>query len=352
MYSKKVEDARNADPERILSQLGIKFGKSYGRWIRCRCPFHGSADDDFYVDKEYKRYKCHSPKCEASAGMDGIGLIMKLLNKSFQEAVDFITGNTSEAYTPIKVEKIVVSDEAKVRWLKTVSLIARNNVAQAIDYWSKRGLSERTILDFKLGAWMAKEVNSEDPEHCRLRHQKQFIPWTTAGNIVSACARRDDFWCRRFIEENPEVKMRAIGKDELKSLFGPKFTTIGGANKSRVFNNRRVIDVKDGVWTNIERDIIFAAEGVGDVMAIEDAGFPAVGGKGSPNFGKAIAGCKRLIIIRDNDEAGLVYANEMTAMAEQVGVRSEIWTPEEKDPLDMLKSGKLKGWIESNVHKK
>lgn len=341
-----VEAAKRADVEYVLGRVGIGSALKYGRYYRFNCPFHGSRDPDFMIDSESGWCKCHSAGCKMNKGTDLIGFVREITGVSFQEAIEIISG-TVPVKNPVKVWKSEKTDDDKRKWMLDKFRVSRlpDGIQRANTYWSERGLSPKTIKDFGLGSFAMRG----NEQLGTLSHYRNTIPWYTNGKMVCMSARRDDPLCRAIVTElDPEwVKVACGDEDPLKVLFGPKFLTFGGRNRDRIFNNQRVIKVVGDKVEFVPLRLLFITEGVGDVLAVESAGYPCISGRNSDLVAQALSRVERIIIIEDNDEAGNMYAQQIAQRIGRTDGSVAIATPPLKDAMDMLQAGQLRGWLES-----
>lgn len=129
--------------------------KKRGRKFIGLCPFHSEKDPSFTVDEEKQLFHCFG----CGTGGDVFSLVMEKENISFPEAIKYL----AEKYRiPLpqqsKLSPEVLKLEEKLFKINEMALaFFRKNLfntkegAKAVEYLEKRGLSEKTFEELKLG---------------------------------------------------------------------------------------------------------------------------------------------------------------------------------------------------------
>jgi DNA primase len=130
--------------------------KKAGRNYLGLCPFHQEKTPSFTVNREKQIFYCFG----CGEGGNAITLLMKMANKSFPEAIKYLAEKTgvilpartfsSEGRAKESLHEQIVNLNYRV-----AQQYARNLASQigkaARDYIQKRGLSEETVKQFRLG---------------------------------------------------------------------------------------------------------------------------------------------------------------------------------------------------------
>lgn len=100
------------DAEQLLRHLGFDISVSNPSEVRAPCKVHGGDNKTaFRMNKETKNWICFSHNCQEEAGYDVISLVMKVLNISFPQAVQYLESITGidvkdeSAYVDYKRDK-------------------------------------------------------------------------------------------------------------------------------------------------------------------------------------------------------------------------------------------------------
>ncbi len=147
----KEEIKRRADLAAIIGQY-VPLQRS-GRRLKARCPFHAEKTPSFIVDPEKGFWKCFG----CNEGGDVFSFLMKIENLSFPEAAERVARMVGLEWRGRPV------DAAKTERRKLLQR-ALNEAAEyfesrlgsgvgagAREYLARRGLSEETIRQFRLG---------------------------------------------------------------------------------------------------------------------------------------------------------------------------------------------------------
>lgn len=327
--SQDKDQAKSIPIEAVLRQVGIKVRDRTARYIRMRCPFHDSKDEDFVVDTEKNHCYCMSPSCRMHKAADPITLIMRMQNVGFQAAIGILLGGATITYQrpPAKPEK---SPDQKLRDIAAIFRQSRSDEAKkmAVEYWTGRGLPAQVVTDYQLGYYRQYPIRPDMRPHFRFS-----IPWFSNNKPVAIAGRLDEAWARN-----------ALGSGEDQSVvYGSKYMGPAVDKKNRVFNNRRLY--QDGSF--VARRVAFVTESEADVMSIEWAGRqPCVGSKMSPHIETLMQNVDVPIVIAQRDHgAGMMYARMVQDLIKKPAPIFEVPAPY-KDPNEMAKDGVLKEFID------
>lgn len=236
----------------------------------CRCPFHSDSNPSFAVNKENGLWICHG--CQEKGNWNG--LLRRLgIKKNYPylqeipiDAIDNIIRELDEYVSdPVKGKETEYHDE---KWLEQYKY--------PHDYWSERGLTEKTIERFSLGY---------DP----LSNSVTIPLRTFHGKVIGVIKRRLD----------PDANIRYLypkGFQKAGYLFGQH-----EYQKSQLINeNMKKLNYSGGVAL---------VEGALDAMAFWEVGIPALAILGShfSDFQKTLLNRLNpsyIALCFDNDKAG------------------------------------------------
>lgn len=140
----------------ILAVVGkyVKLQKT-GRTYRGLCPFHQEKHGSFFVYPERQSWHCFGA---CGTGGDVFSFVMKKENLDFGEALRLLAGNVgvaipdrfqAEAKAKEKEGLYKLNDDAVGYYHE--QLLRSEAGKTARDYVAKRGLTAKTLIDFKLG---------------------------------------------------------------------------------------------------------------------------------------------------------------------------------------------------------
>ena len=275
--SQSVKDIRAMPIEEVAMKLGIEVGRH-----KALCPFHQDRHPSLHFDIKRNRYKCFS--CGASGNV--IDLVMRYMNISFKEAVEWMTNGSIQFVEP-KPQQTSYDKEKKVDvsvdtdYLNTLIKNPVINAAAAHFLYEERKIDPRVVR------WCGISSISE-PTPC-WRFGKAFydapsllIPYRDVdGRLLS-------------------VQGRYMGKEEKPRFRFPRGSHVGMYNKPVI---RRL---KEG-------DELWITEGPSDCWAMLSAGHKAVAIPSATSLTKADISLLRdglpkgvtLHMYPDNDEPGM-----------------------------------------------
>lgn len=303
--------------------------KRKGREHSGLCPFHNEKTPSFTLNDQKGFFHCFG--CGAHG--DVVGFVMKSEGLSFPEAVERLAreaGMALPASTPQERERAQVAAslqdvvEKAALWFQRQLWSAAG--AQALDYLRRRGLSDATIRDFRLG------YAPDERESLRKALLADNCPETligTAGLIIHPDDGRpayDRFRGRvMFPIEDRKGRViafggRIMGEGEPKYLNSPETPLFHKGAHLFAFSRARPA-VHDGAP-------LIVAEGYMDVIALHQAGFK---GAVAP-LGTALTEDQILLLWRLADEPYLCFDGD------NAGMRAATRGAERAMPL--LKPGK------------
>lgn len=279
------------DAEQLLLDLGFQIYKTTSREVRCACKVHGGDNRSaFKMNKETKNWVCFSHGCHEDAGYDVIGLVKKVKNFSFAEAIGYLENlagidiTDEAAYLQFKREK------DRKRFID--QMIDNKQVPSAL-------LTEEYLRTFKKfrSAYFEQEENGGFPKEIldefevgggyidRYGFQRDVIPIRDINSTLKAYSCRDI--TDRSIEEMKYLLTKSFDKD--KVLYN--------LNKAKEY-----IKESNGV--------VIVVEGFKSVWRLSMAGYKNVvacmgssitGGQQSILYGNA----SEVILLLDMDKAGV-----------------------------------------------
>lgn len=265
----------------LVEVIEANTGQRAARGNKFRCLFHDDHTPSMVI---YPDGKFHCFGCGADG--DTFDILMKLWNCDLREAIDRV-GDIAPTHTPTMVRKrelIPALDPAIVATLEdriTPDIMA---------WWRSQGIPARPIYALRIG-------------HTGKRHA---FPWFYRGVLTAYKMRRDD---------------------TVDPTLEPKYTSMKGSRFTAPYNIDTVLQNPFSTVLIVEDEKSVIAAHANGLIAVA---FPANGWKEewTPLFGS----CKRIIIVPDNDAAGLASANKIKGMLR----RTEIMvTPVGKDLFDL-----------------
>ena len=337
-----IEDIRNkADIVKVVSEyVGLKKrGKNY----LGLCPFHSEKDASFTVSPEKQIFHCFG----CNEGGNAFAFLMKMENISFVQAVEEL-GSKVGVKVP-KSPQAAAARSKKEKLFHIMGLAAKYFQSQlsqpALDYLTKRKISEKTIKEFKLGyvpaGWdnlfkslIGRGVNPED---------------MASLGLVLAREKKGDYYDRFrnrliFCIQDPRGRVlafggRALGNEEPKYLNSPdtyiyhKGETLFGLNLS-----------KDSIK---KKKTAILVEGYFDLITPFQAGITnivaSLGTALTTNQAKLLSHyCETVIIAFDQDIAGGIAAERSIEIFRNEGLKVKVAKLQGgKDPDEIInKQGK------------
>ena len=331
----------------VVSQYA-KLTKS-GRTFRALCPFHSEKNPSFFVYPEQQSWHCFGA---CNTGGDVFSFVMKKQGIDFGEALKLLAQRAGvtvpSRFEPAgenkEKQKLFQINEAAAQYFH--NLLNSEAGEKAQNYLLKRGLSEKTIADFKLGfspdKWDALKqhlINTGYTEaellsagliiegeagktHDRFRHKLMFPISDSRGRITGFGARVLDDSLPKYVN-SPDTPIF----DKSSSLYGINLA-------------------KDAIR---QQDLAVIVEGYLDVIIAHQNGFNnVIASMGTSVTEKQVSILKKLsknmALALDADAAGeeatlraVSYENTLDA---EVKV---IIMPKGKDPDDVIKAD-AKAW--------
>lgn len=327
--------------------------KQKGRRFWGCCPFHNEKTPSFSVDSEAQLYYCFG----CHKGGTALNFVMEMERMDFQEAVKYLADRAHMAIpepTNVHSGKTMVNNAERERLYEANVLAARyfhsilwtDEGAQALNYLYKRGLNDRDIRHFGLGAAPLEK-------DALLRHLKDqgFEPelLKKAGLAVERDGRYLDMFRGRVIFPilNAQGKVlgfggRAMGDGQPKYLNTPD---------TPIFNKRQGLYAMNFVRGERDLDRLVLVEGYMDTVSLRKYGVRGVvatlGTALTPEQARLIRRyASNVWISYDGDAAGQKAALRALDIFEEQGELTP-WVldyPPGQDPDDFIREKGLDGF--------
>jgi len=325
-----------------------------GSNLKARCPFHNEKTPSFFVSKDRGNYYCFG--CGAKGdiftfvqnfeGIDFLGALKILADKAGIRLEQLEFKNTD------KKERLFTLMEA-------TTLFLQNNLSGEeipMDYLKKRGLTDKTIKDWRIGyvrdEWRSisdylkkKGFTESDMERAgitktegkntydRFRGRIMFPIFDSAGRVIAFSGRilNDDGKSAKYLN-SPQTELF----DKSKVLYG-----------------------YDRAKQSIRKfDFSIVVEGQMDLLMCHQAGFSnAVATSGTALTPEHLSLLKRIsnkvIMSFDSDNAGVKAVEKGWALALSLGMEVKVAViPKGFDPADLILKDKelFKDALKNSVH--
>lgn len=333
----------------------VKLEKAGGNF-KGRCPFHNEKTPSFFVSPDRGNYYCFG--CQAKGdiftfvqefeGLDFIGALKVLALKAGVKLEQFEKTQRTE-----KDNLYSILDLATFFFQKKLS---ENKEAEA--YLLKRGVSEETIKEFRVGfapkEWRSlhdflldRGVKVEDMKAVGLVKQKegeQVFYDTFRGRVMFP------------ISDSSGRIVGFSGRILVPDQNSPKYLN---SPETVLFNKSETLFGLDKAKKDIRlRDYFILVEGQMDLIMLHQIGFKnTVASSGTALTTSHLNRLKRLsnriIMAYDGDEAGFMAANRSATLALSLGMELKVAEfPKGKDPADLAKENPelLKDSIKNSKH--
>ena len=343
----------------IVDLLGtyIKLEKA-GKNMKARCPFHNEKTPSFFVSPDRDSYYCFG--CGAKG--DIFTFVQEFEGLDFFGALKLLAERTGVTLERTGFEK-KDEKEAIFNALEAATQFFESNLPKsnsAVKYLEKRGLTEKTIKDWRIGFvaddWRtlydylaARKFSDSEIEQAGLikRNERSFYD-RFRGRImfpIRDSAGRVVAFTGRILPENDDGK-------SAKYLNSPE---------TAVFNKSRILYGFDMAKLAIKKfDYSVIVEGQMDIIMCHQAGFQNV----VATSGTALTPehlillrriSNRVIMAFDADKAGFAAATKAWQLALSLGMEVKIAEFKEgKDPADVILSEngkeKFKEALKDSMH--
>lgn len=308
----------------LRSVLGGNLKATHHSYDLYTCPWHTDRDPSFVV---------YDSVCSCRAGCEINGkewgdvydFTQEFYGLDFQAAAELLSGKRNAEPLP----RLIAPKQKKKRQLSMLDVERlHRNIEDALAWFESRCVSRFTAYEKKLG------VDYHVSHKYIFRHGKRAgeevwnqtrhfsIPNIVFGDVYYCKLRRDDSYSLEQLDLMDQVLVEAIREDvaeelgreptnfELMQKIFPKRypQKAGPKNAKLVFNAERCVRRTDAGLEYLHWPYITIHEGEIKAMAVEDAGYPALSNKEDENIARLVQNCKRVIYVRDNDDAGEAYA--------------------------------------------
>lgn len=282
----------------ILYESDVKVIQRGERWV-ARCPFHAGDNSPSFTIYPNMTYYCFG--CRVWG--DAVKFLVDYRGLPYAMAVEIagIPVNTRPIRRVIKSSSAIQSRS----YLAKVALQYHDFLMQtpgAINYLHYRGLSDETISKFKLGFSDGGVVTPDSDKEFSAAISTGILSKDDKENWWETLAQRITIPNMSSLGGTPAcdyIMGRTVAKDKLKYL---------GLKIARPLY---------GLADIVDSPIVFLVEGHFDWLVLKQWGFPAVvsGGVSLPAYNLIPLRSRRLVIVPDNDEPGMMSA---TAIASKV----------------------------------
>lgn len=309
------------------------------------CPFHPDKDPSFTVDEDKKLYHCFG----CGAGGDIFTLVMEKEQLSFQEAIRFLARKyniplprtKTSSQQALKLEEKIFSINQSTMAFFRKNLFNTKEGEKARNYLKKRGISEETLQELKIGyalhswdsllsffkqkgtdinilekAGLIIKKSGRAEYYDRFRGRVIFPIFNLTGQVVA-------FGGRTIYDETPKY---------LNSPDTPVYTK-GNLLYGLNFNKEEIR----------QKEEIILVEGYTDFLALYQSGFKNV----AASLGTSLTGSQINLALRfapsmtvcyDGDAAGRKAALRAVSLGFEKGIRTDILLlPEGSDPDSFIK---------------
>ncbi|HIH2762728.1 MAG TPA: DNA primase [Candidatus Azoamicus sp.] len=269
--------------------------KKHGSGFFTKCPFHNEKTASFYISKKSQRYYCFG--CHKTGNI--INFIMEYKKCSFFSAIEIISKEKMVTKSHLMYEKNYINDIENI--FNYFNKILINNTKNNIYKFTKnRGLTEKSILAFKLGI-LTKNVEKIKEKKLRLFLEK--IGILNKTNLYINAIFKD----RLIIPiRNIKGEYIGIGGRTIYNTLKPKYIN---SPESDIFSKKKIFY---GIYEakNYSKNLIIV-EGYFDVIKLHQVGITNVLAILGTAFSKEHliilkSLCKNIIFCFDGDTPGKI----------------------------------------------
>jgi DNA primase len=338
-----LDELRARTPLPALIGRRTKLTRAGRDWKGC-CPFHNEKSPSFHVYASH--YHCYG--CGAHG--DAIGFVMQTQNASFMEAVESLAAEAG-LDVPRASPEAVAAQRRRADLHEVLTLAAKTFQAllavpegrPTLDYLHRRGLTDETISRFGLGysgsgrGALAAELARAGVEPRQLA-EAGLIKQAEDGRMVDLFFGRVMFPIRDPRGRVISFGGRIMGDGQPKYLNGPE---------TALFSKRRTLYGLDLARLDLAKSMkqngangrqgLVVVEGYMDVIALSQAGLPAVAPLGTAITAEQMDALwqqdARPVFCFDGDAAG------RRAGRRAIGLALPLLTPERSLGIVVLPEG-------------
>ena len=319
--------------------------KKKGRDYWACCPFHGEKTPSFSVSKEKQFFYCYG----CHVGGDVFEFVRKMENCTFPDALKILANRANIPIPEFKKTAEEKAREAQQNVLENVNeLAARYFKAclqktdfgkKVIAYLHGRGITEKTIADFSLGAALP---NYQALLYNLQKHGCSIKDLAQAGLIRERNGRYHDLFFNRVMIpiKDARGKVVAFGGRVLDEGI-PKYLNTG---ETVLFQKRELLFGLDIAIKAIRtRRLAVVVEGYMDAISLHAAGIDyavaSLGTAFSKEHAKMLARLVDTVVLSyDSDDAGKRNAVRAVSILKEAEVPVKVLTvPEVKDPDEYVR---------------
>lgn len=338
-----ISEIINANDIVSLVSGYVHLKKSGSGYMGC-CPFHREKTPSFHVSGDKQLYHCFG----CGAGGSVIQFAMAAENLDFPDAVRFLaeragialpeTGKTESETEEFYKRKRRIYEMNRDAALFFRSVLFSPQGKQSLDYLTKRGLTQKTITTFGLGA-------APDSWDGLLKHLSALGYHRDLMVEAGLCIRNEknhvyDRYRNRVIYPIIDTRGNVVG-------FGGRKLDGDGAKyinspESIVYNKSKIL-YSLNLAKKSEHNYLILTEGYMDVISLHQAGFTsAVAGCGTAltldQARLAAKHSKNIYLCYDSDEAGQKAAKRAIEIFSSVECNVKVLkVPDGKDPDDFIR---------------
>ncbi|UCG77854.1 MAG: DNA primase [Nitrospirota bacterium] len=316
--------------------------KKAGSNFKGLCPFHSEKTPSFVVSPQKQIFHCFG----CNAGGDIFGFIMRYENVTFPEALETLAKRAGVEFKRSYSSKGGKQNDALYRINEDAALFYSgelNRSKKATGYLKERGLDEDIIKAFRLG--YAPQKYGSLLDHLKSKgHSEAQIE--KAGLIkYSEKKKAYDMFRGRLIFPICDISGKVIA-------FGGRIMDTKDAQKAPKYINSPETPVFKKSYTLYglneasrairEKDYVIVAEGYTDVIVCHQYGFkntvaPLGTALTEGHLKRLRSHTKKLLLVFDGDEAGLMAAKRSMHIIYENGLRGKVLLmPKGEDPDSLL----------------
>lgn len=275
-----MNDINNIKRNYSIIDIAKRLGFEIDRNNKSICPFHNDTNPSLSFNIKDNYYHCFS--CGASG--DNIKLVKEVLHCSFNEAINFITGNNYQYTNKSNTKKEITNDKVKIDYSNIYkTFVDLLNNEEALQYLEKRCITKNQVIEHKI-----KNIPKDKKEQfliikklLEVYNEKDLIN----SGIISKSKEYNNLYLFHY-KHRLIIPYFNIDGETINSIQGrtidedikPKYLFNKNANDS-IYNIDKIGDIKD----------IIICEGVIDCLSLERLGYNAI----------ALSGATKINILRD-----------------------------------------------------
>ncbi len=334
----------------------IKLEKA-GANLKGRCPFHNEKTPSFFVSPDRGNYYCFG--CHAKGdiftfvqefeGLDFLGSLKVLADRAGVTLEQFSKGEKTE-----KDKLHSVLEQAVIFYQKKLE----ENLP-AKDYLVKRGITDETVKNFRIGFAPAEWRELFDYLSARNITPKEMLSVGLIKQKDSGSSQYYDTFRGRVMFPISDSSGRVAGFSGRILVPDEKSPKYLNSPETVLFNKSEILFGLDKAKIDIRlKDYSILVEGQMDLVSLHQVGITnTVASSGTVLTENHLVRLRRLsnriIMAYDGDDAGFSASNRSAQIALGLGMELKVsHMPKGKDPADLAKEDpeKLKECLKSSKH--